>query len=1397
MKTPKSWKIGSPLAAVILLAALSSLPVRAQTYPTILQAQSPVDYWRFDETTLSPAINIISNQGSAGAAGTGYVVNAETGVAGGIIGNCILFTNAGQEIGDCYSRIDIPNSAALNPEPPFTVEFWAKPNSPFAPNGDGSPPTGLCPVSSDSPGGSSTYFGARSGYLFYATPGGWEFRLGGVDAYTATASVALTVSVTSWTYVVGEFDGTTASLFINGVLAATGPATGGPFQPNNFMPTRIGGTCLLGDAYEDGNQAGVYFEGNRGWDGWVDEFAVYNTLLSSNTIAAHYTAGTNGSSGYGALVLASSPVGYWSFDEPVYTPPSPSAYTFAADTGSLGNNGTNTLGSLADQSGVAGTGDKSVFYSGAAGSLVLDTNVAPPDVAGENITLAAWINPVSFGYVSDIIAQGYDETSYAENFLRVGDSFDWAYFQDDGSGGNYNPAVIPDVVYYEIGAYDGGPGYVSAVFPAPAGDLGHWVFLVGTFDGTNWNLYRNAALVAQFSGTFADGSPSGPAAVETSGGIVHPWSVGSRSNPNPYFGMFFAGSIAEASIITNALDADTISNLYNSVTLPPVITQAPAAPSPAYLGSSATFSVWADGPGALSYQWYSNSVALSGQTATNFTLTGLTAAANATYSVIVNNPHGAVTSSVVLAVTPTLPPATLVPAVETRWLGFPFTFAPATLPNQQLSFQWNFNGAAISGATQSSYTAPAVSGTAGNYTLVITNSFGVSTSTVATLSLLTSPNLYVSTVLADDPLSYFRLDETSGTIAYDYAGGNNGTYYGNITLGVPGYSLIDTDTAAYFPGVAQSYVGGIGPTNINFSGTASEFTIEAWANGGASQIGLDTGAAVIAKGNSDNGTTANEQFAITDDGGVYTFFVRDSKGNAAVASAPTGPDGNWHHLVGVCDEIGGTVTLYLDGAVAGTGVTSGLLATGIIDSQDAVSIGSESSGPGPTFDLAYNGTVSQVAIYATNLNASNILTHYAAAYGPNLKPFVTLQPLSATNYVNLPVSFIVDAAGTVPLIYQWNKVGSGPIAGATSNSFTIPNLTFADAGNYTVGITNSVGGILSTTITVTVLAPPTTPPPIAGLVLHLTFDNNLIDATGRGNDGTNEASGGATLITNNYVPGELGEAFSYATTVVLGVTNSTTTNATVVTANFASLGVRPDLQFGSNISFTVSMWVQLPLNYVGNDLPFFTDTVGSTFGKGYVFAPSSATPSTANPQGWPGGWAYSVFGSGGGIGVFGDLATPINDGLWHNLIYVIDRKAGAATVYLDGVLAQGTVQAGSSSLAVAANINTTNIATIGQDPTGVYPQAGSANIDDLGVFSRALTPLEAASIFTAANVNQLSFVGISVSATLLPDQKLELTWSGTLQSSTNLLGSWTDVEGVTSPYITNLTGPQQFFRAKN
>ena len=59
----------------------------------------------------------------------------------------------------------------------------------------------------------------------------------------------------------------------------------------------------------------------------------------------------------------------------------------------------------------------------------------------------------------------------------------------------------------------------------------------------------------------------------------------------------------------------------------------------------------------------------------------------------------------------------------------------------------------------------------------------------------------------------------------------------------------------------------------------------------------------------------------------------------------------------------------------------------------------------------------------------------------------------------------------------------------------------------------------------------------------------------------------------------------------------------------------------------------------------------------------------------------------------------------------------------------------------AGNIDTGRPVTIGQDPTGRYPESGSADMDDLGVWRKALTALEASSIYMAGVSNHMSFTG--------------------------------------------------------
>jgi hypothetical protein len=286
-----------------------------------------------------------------------------------------------------------------------------------------------------------------------------------------------------------------------------------------------------------------------------------------------------------------------------------------------------------------------------------------------------------------------------------------------------------------------------------------------------------------------------------------------------------------------------------------------------------------------------------------------------------------------------------------------------------------------------------------------------------------------------------------------------------------------------------------------------------------------------------------------------------------------------------------------------------------------------------------------------------------------------------------------------------------------------------------VTISNAGGSLLSTPATLTILPIPTNSPDIPGLVLHLTFDNTLSDATGRGNNGTSihVTGNSSNVAAPTFVTGVVGSALHYSSDFG-SYPCCTTTNASYVT-----LGVRPDLQFSSNVNFSVAYWVRLPAGFAGGDLPFFTDAINSTFNPGFTFAPTYGPAATGGAGSTPGGWALSLYDVNlvNGFGVYGD-ANSINDGNWHHLVHTFDRTSGMVT-YLDGNQVGFDNMGGAT--AVPTNVDTGRAAVIGQDPTGHYTESGSADIDDLGVWRRALTSLEAGSIYLAAASNHMTFTG--------------------------------------------------------
>jgi len=94
-------------------------------------------------------------------------------------------------------------------------------------------------------------------------------------------------------------------------------------------------------------------------------------------------------------------------------------------------------------------------------------------------------------------------------------------------------------------------------------------------------------------------------------------------------------------------------------------------------------------------------------------------------------------------------------------------------------------------------------------------------------------------------------------------------------------------------------------------------------------------------------------------------------------------------------------------------------------------------------------------------------------------PTITSQPVNQTVIVGQNATFSVVANGTAPLSYQWRRNGTN-IAGATGSSYTTPATTLSDNGaTFRVVVSNSVGNVTSSQVTLSVVNQSSLPPEVS------------------------------------------------------------------------------------------------------------------------------------------------------------------------------------------------------------------------------------------------------------------------------------------------------------------------------
>ena len=193
----------------------------------------------------------------------------------------------------------------------------------------------------------------------------------------------------------------------------------------------------------------------------------------------------------------------------------------------------------------------------------------------------------------------------------------------------------------------------------------------------------------------------------------------------------------EAMAVASGYSNSAVSGATYTITAAPSAPQITTQPANQTVpgGQPATFSVVATGTAPLQYQWRKNSTPIAGATGSSYTTPATVSGDNgSSFAVVVTNATGSMTSNAaMLTVAPTPPTIVTQPSSVTITVGSSATFSVAT-SGSGLSYQWNFNGAAISGANSSSYTiSSAATNNTGNYSVLVSNSAGSVTSAPATL----------------------------------------------------------------------------------------------------------------------------------------------------------------------------------------------------------------------------------------------------------------------------------------------------------------------------------------------------------------------------------------------------------------------------------------------------------------------------------------------------------------------------------------------------------------------------------------------------------------------------------------------------------------------------------------
>lgn len=251
-------------------------------------------------------------------------------------------------------------------------------------------------------------------------------------------------------------------------------------------------------------------------------------------------------------------------------------------------------------------------------------------------------------------------------------------------------------------------------------------------------------------------------------------------------------------------------------------------------------------------------------------------------------------------------------------------------------------------------------------------------------------DLFSAAVAASGPMAWWRLEETTGSIAVNagsLGSAVNATYQGSPTLGQPGprppaHGGLEAGNLA--PRLNGTTARIQVPDNAAFDFGTGPYSIALWFNPANAAVRGDL---VTYK------ASGNDYGIHMASSGANTISVYH---NAFIGTGGTVVNNQWHFLVVTRDATGRT-TAYLNGNVILTGTDAGSM-----NIANDLLIGSNHGGTPASPSIFFNGLIDEVALYNRALGAGEITAQYQTALQGNLPytPFLGLDLRSALHGIN-------------------------------------------------------------------------------------------------------------------------------------------------------------------------------------------------------------------------------------------------------------------------------------------------------------------------------------------------------------------------------------------------------------